>query len=521
MAWAADPPTPLDMVHFAYVIPSNRSAQASAVTNLRSTIRLINDWYRGQMYRNGFGSRTFLYETEADGVTPVVHVVPVIETDAYLRADIWGHTIDAAANAGIPVWADHNVWVLIPEIHLELSDGTIQGGVALGTGSGSGSGGGVAMIGSERLSLMTAASLIDNSTYAGRIIPAIGPYPLRQNVSFPSFEGTTISSIVSSITGAFGHEMTHGFGMPHDFRNDVNFHGNLMGNGLRGFRSTVRPDLYPTEDCRLAYAQALALSTNRFFPAAAGLAATASEEEPPPAHFWAVRSDTRGDEVPPLEAVAPTLDCFTTTPASLLPVQLALGGDETPPQVTVLTSGRVIPLNGKVVLAFTASDALGLASAMLEKDGERIAEMVLTGTSVSTSFATPYWEPVTTTYTVTVYDLSGNRTEVSTSVTPSYHVGRTQRAPRPGFLLHRSVASTNQSVTFDGSLTSDPDANSLTYEWDFNGDGVYDTPPSPSSSYTRSFATQGIYPVHLRVTDSTSAQTVSTSVPLLVVTVTK
>ena len=29
------------------------------------------------------------------------------------------------------------------------------------------------------------------------------------------------------------HELTHAFGLSHDFRNDGNFHGNLMGNLFR------------------------------------------------------------------------------------------------------------------------------------------------------------------------------------------------------------------------------------------------------------------------------------------------
>ena len=52
------------------------------------------------MEQNGFGPKTYLFETEADGVTPRIHVVHVGVTDDYLRGDTWGRTIAAASDAG-------------------------------------------------------------------------------------------------------------------------------------------------------------------------------------------------------------------------------------------------------------------------------------------------------------------------------------------------------------------------------------------------------------------------------------
>ena len=68
-------------------------------------------------------------------------------------------------------------------------------------------------------------------------------------------------------------------------------------------------------------------------------------------------------------------------------------------------------------------------------------------------------------------------------------------------------AAINQTVTFTG-FAQDPDGGALAkYEWDFNGDGVYeglstDSPTFPGTSQiTHEFAQPGTYAVGLRVTD--------------------
>ena len=59
------------------------------------------------------------------------------------------------------------------------------------------------MVGSDALFRLRPSMLTDNRTYAGQIVPQIGPLPLVQATSFPGFEGTTFSSIASSSQGAF------------------------------------------------------------------------------------------------------------------------------------------------------------------------------------------------------------------------------------------------------------------------------------------------------------------------------
>jgi len=63
------------------------------------------------------------------------------------------------------------------------------------------------------------------------------------------------------------------------------------------------------------------------------------------------------------------------------------------------------------------------------------------------------------------------------------------------------------TVAFDGSGSSDPDGDPITYAWDLDGDGLYDdsTAIQPTFTYTES----GSYTARLRVTDSDGASSLS------------
>ena len=70
--------------------------------------------------------------------------------------------------------------------------------------------------------------------------------------------------------------------------------------------------------------------------------------------------------------------------------------------------------------------------------------------------------------------------------------------------------ATPLTVTFDGSGSSDPDGDPITYAWDLDGDGLYDdsTAVQPTHTYTVS----GSYAARLRVTDSAGASGISDSI---------
>ena len=70
-----------------------------------------------------------------------------------------------------------------------------------------------------------------------------------------------------------------------------------------------------------------------------------------------------------------------------------------------------------------------------------------------------------------------------------------------------AVASANPSagpapllVNLDGSASTDPEGNPLTYSWDLNGDGIFGDSTSAQTTYT--FSPSGAFTVSLRVTDS-------------------
>jgi len=132
-------------VHALYVVPSNRVVQANAISEIQRGIMFSHDWYRDQMQRDGFGPKTFTYETEADGVTPRVHILNAPGTDAYYNLDPWANVSKVAASAGYPIWGDGQVWVIVFEGQIMNADGSLRGNFFDSGSFGSGSDGGVSM----------------------------------------------------------------------------------------------------------------------------------------------------------------------------------------------------------------------------------------------------------------------------------------------------------------------------------------------------------------------------------------
>ncbi len=452
------------ILRVAYIIPSNRTAQAHAVDTLRKTLLLYQNWLAVQMERNGFGPKTFTLEMEADGATPFIHVLPVSETDSFLRGDAYGgRVLDAARAAGLPVGTPEQIWWLIPETHIEFPDGGISGSFQFGTRiAGAQGDGGWTMLGSEQLALLQSIYHTNTLQYHEFVIPEIGPFPLVDEVSFPWFEGVSLSAISSSALGSGLHSLGEALGLDPDYRNDENFNGNVMGYGFRGIRGVFYPKIYPYNFCALSHASALALDVNPF----------------------------------------------------LNPGRLAT--DITPPTLTMRTTGEQTPVRGLLQISFDAADDKALHAALLtwERDSEMrvVEEVVLSGLNASQSFSIPYFDPeVTNRYAITVFDRQGNRRDSETLIYPR---ATFNRSPQPFIIVRPLVAGIGQDIVMDASETFDSEGGGdlLEIEWDLDGDGNFDTDPTTSSVFTNQYLALGTHVIRARMTDPAGAVAISAPV---------
>jgi len=448
-------------VRAAYVIPSNRSPQSNGVSSMQKLLSLWQSWYRDQMGRYGFNGKTFEFETESDGTTPRIYVVNVFETDAALRGtdgfDEFNKVSAAARKAGLQVGGAKQVWLLVPETHLLLPDSSVVGGIYLGAGGGSGDAGGTAIVDSTALARFAPSMLTNDVLFDGSIWPEIGPYPLRKATTFPWFEGESFSSIGSAAQGGALHELSHAFGLSHDYRNDSNFNGNLMFNGCRGLRGNLYPARYPSDYVRLSYAAALALNSSRYFNHATNY------------------SDNSQPELIP---AAPSL---------------------------------LAPTDGLAHIDFTARDDTALAFALLYFDSsqEVVDEMVLSGVSTNATFTTPYFHPgQDNVFGIAVYDTSGNRSyrRFTISIGPTAN-----QAPQLYIKVSPASVAVNEAIVLDASQTTVPNGNgNLQVQWDLNGDGVFDTPLATTLSITNSYSSPGMRLVRARAVDARGAASTST-----------
>ena len=85
-------------------------------------------------------------------------------------------------------------------------------------------------------------------------------------------------------------------------------------------------------------------------------------------------------------------------------------------------------------------------------------------------------------------------------------------APNAVATADKTSGPTPLTVNFDGSGSSDPDGDPITYSWDLNGDGTYGDSTLQKPSFT--YSTPGTYTVHLMVTDSKGASSISAPITI-------
>ncbi|MDX6609099.1 MAG: hypothetical protein QOF85_1024 [Solirubrobacterales bacterium] len=79
------------------------------------------------------------------------------------------------------------------------------------------------------------------------------------------------------------------------------------------------------------------------------------------------------------------------------------------------------------------------------------------------------------------------------------------RAPNGGFTISQNPAKTATSIGFDASASHDPDGTIAKYEWDFDGNGTFETNSGTNPKVSHSYSAEGEYTVRLRVTDNGGA----------------
>jgi PKD repeat protein len=149
-----------------------------------------------------------------------------------------------------------------------------------------------------------------------------------------------------------------------------------------------------------------------------------------------------------------------------------------------------------------ATDDSGIVGYEWDFDGDGTVDA--TGQQATHS----YDNPGVYTVKLTITDDDGATASNDTTVS----VSEANAAPSPAFMISPSDPTTEATVSFDASETTD-DSGISEYEWDFDGDGTVET---TGEQVTYRYEETGTYTVRLTVTD-TDGETAVASQPITIV----
>ena len=167
-----------EMVRLIYFLPTDRRAQPGIDTKLDGLIKDVQQFYAQQMQSQGFGRKTFTFETDTTG-RAVVHRINGRFSNRYYQTETVNKVIEE-------VNKQFNTSKHIYLIAVDVSSEVIEGENTCGVGGGSWAG------------IETGAQRRDSGGYA--VIPASG----------------RCFNIDVTV-----HELGHTFGLEHDFRSDT------------------------------------------------------------------------------------------------------------------------------------------------------------------------------------------------------------------------------------------------------------------------------------------------------------